>query len=416
MGKITFYAGAGKATLALPEEIFPLEDFTGVQDELAVRVLIWQSGLRTALVSVEMTSLPTDEIAPLQAIVAELIGSFPENIWICPTHTFSAPHIRHEQHLAREEERQKNRLLRQAVQQAVRQAAQLAVQALQPVVIGFAETTCAVNVNRDIETEDGWWIGSNPAGISDKRVSVFTFCTVQGDLLAVLFHYAVQSSVLDGACLPDGTRKVSGDLAGQAMRCIETAYAGKAIAIFGLGAAGDQAPLMQAVYYAEAGENNWLQRGIQQMRELGNSLGQAVLDAIAHSSVPMIDDRLQLCRSEIRLRAQCLPERRALRATRQYVYQPAGDIVLPLEFWQLGNLVLLGVRPELCAVTAQVLHQAMQHRTVLVFTMVNGAAKYMAPKEAYASNKYEAMNSPFAEGSAERLCDGVLKVLHKSQK
>ena len=62
------------------------------------------------------------------------------------------------------------------------------------------------------------------------------------------------------------------------------------------------------------------------------------------------------------------------------------------------------------------LHQAMQHRTVLVFTMVNGAAKYMAPKEAYASNKYEAMNSPFAEGSAERLCDGVLKVLHKSQK
>lgn len=416
MKKTTFYAGAGKAVIDLPGEIFPLEGFTGMQEKLAVRVLLLQSGQRTAFISVEMTSLPTDEIAPLQAMAAEILGSSPENIWICPTHTFSAPHIRHEQHLGSEAERQKNRLLRELVWQAVRRAAQAALQALQPATPYFAETTCDINVNRDVETEAGWWLGSNPSGPSDKKVSVLAFVAEDGAMLAVLFNYAVQSSVLDGACLPDGTRRISGDLAGQAMRCIEAAYAGRTVAIFGLGAAGDQAPVAQAVRYEAAGEKMWLQLGYQKMRELGNALGQTVLGAVKYSLAELTGDEIQVYRAEMKFAAQRLPERRELRPSRSYEYQVSGERILPLEFWQLGTLVLLGVQPELGAFTAQTLQQMASRQPILIFTMVNGAAKYMAPKEAYASYKYEAMNSPFAEGSAEKLCNGVLQILHKFKK
>jgi hypothetical protein len=43
--------------------------------------------------------------------------------------------------------------------------------------------------------------------------------------------------------------------------------------------------------------------------------------------------------------------------------------------------------------------------------MVNGAAKYMAEVSAYDRITYEAMNSPFARGSAEALVDNVVALL-----
>ena len=47
----------------------------------------------------------------------------------------------------------------------------------------------------------------------------------------------------------------------------------------------------------------------------------------------------------------------------------------------------------------------------MVMTMVNGGAKYMADSSAYERFTYEAMNSPFARGSAELLCEKAVELL-----
>jgi neutral ceramidase len=41
----------------------------------------------------------------------------------------------------------------------------------------YKARACKVNVNRDIPTAEGWWLGSNETGPSDKSVIVLRFET-----------------------------------------------------------------------------------------------------------------------------------------------------------------------------------------------------------------------------------------------
>ena len=77
----------------------------------------------------------------------------------------------------------------------------------------------------------------------------------------------------------------------------------------------------------------------------------------------------------------------------------------------LGDLAILGMRPELsCRIGADIRRRSPFAET-LVLTMVNGGAKCMADVEAYERSTYEAMNSRFAAGSAERLADRAVAML-----
>ena len=55
-----------------------------------------------------------------------------------------------------------------------------------------------MNVNRDIETPAGWWLGSNPRGFADHTMPVLAIRDAGGEYVAVLATADVQSSVLDG--------------------------------------------------------------------------------------------------------------------------------------------------------------------------------------------------------------------------
>ena len=67
-------AGAGRAPIELPEDLFPTEGLSGVHDTLHARLLLLESGDRVALVSVELTSLPDERVALLQKTVGEAAG------------------------------------------------------------------------------------------------------------------------------------------------------------------------------------------------------------------------------------------------------------------------------------------------------------------------------------------------------
>jgi neutral ceramidase len=235
----TFCVGAGRAVIKLPNELFPVDGFNGIHDEICARVLLLYNGLKVAIVSLELTSLPTGEIDSLQKLVSAEVGLPSENVWICATHTFSAPHIRREHLLKTESERSKNILLRQAIREALREASVQAVSGLTDAHFGIDIGHCSVNVNRDIPTAQGWWVGSNESGPSDKSVTVLRFERTDGEPIAFLFSYGVQSSVMDGSIMADGGRLVSADLAGAACRYVEREYDERVTALFCMGAAGD---------------------------------------------------------------------------------------------------------------------------------------------------------------------------------
>jgi neutral ceramidase len=412
--------GAARVKIELPAEFFPTEDFIGVHDGLHARALILEKGQRLALVSLELTSLPAELIAALQQAVAEATNFSPENVMVCVTHTFSAPHFTPEHLCKTEVEHQKNSLLLQAIKDAVLQAVSSAFGQMKPAHLGFGTGLCDVNVNRDIPTPEGWWLGSNENGPTDKSVPILRFETLQGEPLALLFSYAVQSSVMDGSQLAGGGRLVSADLAGAACCFIEQEYGQAVPAIFCIGAAGDQAPALKA-RSAYAGKDGRIrvsdlhEQGFVLAEAQGKRLGAEVLRIAESITCQTVLGPISRETFTVRVQGQKMMDFRALRPLKQYEFVSVEPREEPVEIIRLGDVALVGVRPELSCQTGIRLRNRSSIPNTIILTMVNGGAKYMPERGAYERITYEAMNSPFACSAAEQLSRQVLNLLKARQ-
>ena len=407
-------AGAGRALIDLPAAFFPSEEFTAVHDALHARVLLLEAGPRLAILSLELTSTPTEQVTALQQVVGEATGTLPQNVLVCVTHTFSAPHFQPPHTLKTGKEQQKDRWLVQAVTAAARGAAAQAAASLQEARFGCASGRCDVNVNRDIPTAAGWWLGSNESGPSDKTVTVLRFESLQGEPIALLFNYAVQPSVMDGSRTSSGGRLVTADMAGAAARFLEAEAGEAATAIFCLGAAGDQAPALKARRQTIDRHGNL---GVQDVQEggfviaelLGQRLGIATMH-IAQSAQPQACAALlSIDHFTVACPGQALTlDIHSLRPTHHFTFVPTEDRAEPVAIVCLGGVALVAVRPELYCTTAETIKARSPFPVTLVMTMVNGAAKYMPEQSAYDRITYAAMNSPFGRGAAELLCEKVV--------
>ena len=415
-------AGAGKANIEIPVEFFPQENFSGNHDDINVRIVILECDKSIALVSLELTSLPESEVKLLKILVNSLTGILPDDIWICVTHSFSSPHFLPPFMLKDEGARQKVDLLRQAIHEAVHKAADCAVQQMKDAQIGFKSGECNVNVNRDVLTNKGWWIGSNLEGVSDKTLTVLRIDEKDGAItdnpIAILFNYNVQSSVMDGSTMEDGTKKITSDLVGKASDFVETIYERRTVAMFLIGAAGDQAPIKKAknVEVDMAGdlqERDLQEEGYAFVTDLGEILGKETV-RIAKEIKWMNSTRIMTGEKEFLCPGQKMTsDIHNLHPTFTYEYLSDEDREMSVEAIKIGEIVLLGTRPELNDQTSRELKRGSLFSQTLVITMVNGASKYMADKESYDKVTYESMNSPFGKGSAEILTENAIALLNQ---
>ena len=75
----TMRAGAGKEEIMLMEAYLAIEDFSIVHRALDVRAVIIENGTKMAFVSVEMTSIPAEEIEAVKdriVMEAEIEGKY----------------------------------------------------------------------------------------------------------------------------------------------------------------------------------------------------------------------------------------------------------------------------------------------------------------------------------------------------
>jgi hypothetical protein len=336
------------------------------------------------------------------------------------THTFSAPHLLPDHALTTPEARAKQELLRGAIRRAAGAAARRAAESLQDVTPRLGQSECRVSVNRDMETPEGFWIGRGD-GPTDPIMTVLRLDGPSGEPAAILIHYAVQPSVLDGSMLPDGGKAISGDLAGRLSAGLETRYPG-ATALFLLGAAGDQAPIQKAkTAFVRGGrliEEDLGEAGLEILAGLSERMVQDAVRAM-DGAEPLDDPEIRAARADFTVPGKVMnPNLRELRPTRVPPYRPDGEKRAEVEVIAIGSLALAGVRPELGCVTARQIAGRSPYPGTLVLTMVNGGAKYMADADSYDKITYGAMNSPFAKGAAEKLADEaarLLKRVHGSQ-
>ena len=69
-----FSAGAGRADVALPAALFPIDGFVGQHDPLTARVLLLDDGTaRVAIATVDLTSLSGETVAAAKAVLAQVL-------------------------------------------------------------------------------------------------------------------------------------------------------------------------------------------------------------------------------------------------------------------------------------------------------------------------------------------------------
>lgn len=408
MTDLTLKTGAGKAEIQFVQADFPLKAFTGIHDPVYVRVLVLESRISMALVSIELTSLPPEAVKRFQQECGRITGIDKEAVFVSVTHTFSAPHIPPQ--IRNEQEKKLSGTMYDRILTAVRSASCKARESVQPAVMEYCESSCCLNINRNTDTPQGWWTGRNEDAYSDHTVRVLKF-RHEDQISACIINYDIQPSVMDKSQSAAGGRLISGDLAGAALRKLE--QDSETVAVFIPGCAGDQAPVLQSVQTDTDGTVHDLhEHGFVLAGQLGQYLAERVNAAKKLPDSPNVTDALDgsLCIVSDTAR---LPEQemkyptRELRPHTQYSFDLTGrSISVPVTLICLGGVCMLMTTPELNSGFGTKIRQILGDR-LLIGTLVNGGIKYLPEAEDFERITYEAMNTTLGPGSAGKFLETI---------
>lgn len=422
-------AGAGKCEIEYPPELFPFRDgpdlWTGLHDVPCARAVLLEAGVRVLVLSLEIVLLDRELDADIRSDAAQTAGVPEEQIWLIATHTVTTPHFFIRPHNP-PEENELARRMRENIRRAAREAAGQACTGAQEAVVGFGCGTCRANINRTIETKDGWWLGSGEEWPADHSVPVIRLDAADGTPIAVLYNYNCELSVMDKSIMPDGGRHVTADLAGEASRFVERAFGGALTALFLPGVFSDQGPAYRAVRTVRGRGGSWRCVDIQDrgwlLLELeGERLGEQVLTAAERAVCGGLRGPILLENRTFRFPGQKLrglPDPNA-GPVREWPFQPDGERTRSVDAMVLGDAVLVSADGVGIETAEQIRRRSPFARTVVISGLNGGAKrlptdgqKYMAQREMYRRAAFQARNSEFAEGSAEKMLDDVVNFLH----
>ncbi|MCI8318006.1 MAG: hypothetical protein HFG96_05700 [Lachnospiraceae bacterium] len=246
----------------------------GVIDPLHTRVIALSDGINKALIVSNETG--KGPYGPLFAQeLSEHTGVPLDAIFYTATHAHAAPEITNEidmSYLTFEEDEEVDNLQKwgRLVYDQMMDAADEALANLEPVTMGIGYSNCYMNVNRNAKytKADGtyyWAQGDNFEGFSDKTLAVMRFTSIEtGKPVAFIMNYAIHGVVMyANQCLENGGTGISSDIGGYVCNALEAANDG-AVAMFLIGAAGDQNPIYGNEIFApdlEMGEKQTVNQG-----------------------------------------------------------------------------------------------------------------------------------------------------------
>lgn len=419
------HAGAGSADIRFPEAMFPIEGFRGIHDVPAARVLLLRCGEQAAIACLELVMLPPDGIDAVKKKISEITNTKYENIWVHTTHAITTPHAPHAPmgmggvplEISEEERKTLNEklaLYMGALLEAVSQAAKGAARTVQPAKMGVGTGDCRVNVNRDVETPHGWWIGFAPEGPSNHTATVLRFESTAGDLIACLISYGLKPCAIDNSEMDQGTRLISSDVPGLACRLLEEKFS--APCLFAMSAAGDQVPLRQA-WYDVVEQDGSIRKvdlgvceGLKIVEELGRQMAREIAPILEGTHCGLTAPEIQLSEGLITWPGKA---RTKMELTRNAVYQQDGSQQIGIFTIVLGDTALVGLKPELNTPTEAQLQAASPYAHTLVMSMVNGGQKYMPDARAYENSTWEAQSAPMMPGAAEQWVKEAGEILNR---
>jgi hypothetical protein len=399
----------------------------GVHDRLYARAIVLDNGAATAaLITVDAGSVSD---ATWQAVTQQLASELripATHVLLTATHTHSAGGPPGTDYVKK-----------------IVEAVRLARQALVPARVGYGTGESFINVNRQItDPKTGrWWEGANRDGASDKTVAVLTFTRVTGGPIAVYYNYAVHG-VIAGQL-----DEISGDIPGATSRYIEESFGSDVVAVWSLGAAGDQNPIyfQQTYDLRDIRTREYASRGIdisnamppggqgldrkdpavirlmnqqkQMLLSMGQFLGEEVLYVMRNTTRTESNVALHGSLKTI----QCPGRERTNegRAGFEGTYKEAGPVDLRLGLLTIGDVMIGAVNAEVFNPIAQRLKRESPYKATMMATLTNGSARsgYIPDDASYAKYTFEVLSSRLRPGCAEAaIVNGLLELMDDSRK
>ncbi len=419
------FAGAGSAPICFSQDLFPTEGFQAIHDDPCVRVLLLDCGVRVAIACVELVMLPGEEIDVVRKLIRDLTKTEYENIWVHVTHAITTPHAPHapkgmggvDLEISEEEKQildRKIKLFNTNVEEAVVKAAQGAVDTFRAAKMGVGTGECHVNVNRDVSTPYGWWINFNPDGPSNHTATILKFVDEAEQNIAALISYGLKPCAIDNSEMGAGTRLVSSDVPGLACALLEEKLG--APCLFAMSAAGDQVPLEQA-WYAVVNEDgtvgevdNGVQVGLEIVDRLGHQMARELEPVLEQTVCDQSAPEIRTGQGGIEWEGKT---RNKMEPTLKAEYTPKGTQKVDAQVIAIGDVALVGVKPEVNAITEARLQEASPYAHTLLMSMVNGGMKYMPDMASYENSTWEALTCALMPGAAEAWTKEAVAVLER---
>jgi neutral ceramidase len=414
----------GAAKVDITPDIADLPElYDGINDRIYARAIVIDNGFtRAALVTLDMGGIPTPLWQTVASRARAEAGIAPEHLLLTATHTHSVP-------------RQQDDGFANLVMQAINAAAAN----LQPASMAWGTGESYININRNmINPDTGLWDeGPNYDGPSDKTVAVVNFATPEGEPIAVYYNYAVHG-VIAGQL-----DEVSGDIPGASSRYIEESLGDNVVAVWSLGAAGDQNPIFfQQTYdlrqvriddYAARGEDisnamlpggMGLDRGnpvvvklMDQQRRMLDTMGQMLGEEVLHvmrAGLERPSGTAVIAGSQASVTC---PGRRRTDSGREGfpgTYVPGDNVNILLGVLRIGDVYLGAVNAEVYTLIAQRLKKESLHKHTMMVTLTNGTANsgYIPNDGAFGYNTFEVLSSRLQPGCAENaIVNGLLDLM-----
>lgn len=427
MHEHNLYVGAGKGEILFPEEMFPTpEGYNKIHDNPHARIILMESATgRYAFAHLELNNIFEIGTAQMLKAIQQETGIEPDHVFFHCLHVLETPHPEPPMKKGPEAERY-NGLFFGAVELAVRTACRQALSRMSPARVGADYAVCATcNTNRNILTENGWWLGSGEAEPCDKSVAVVRFETMEGKPLAILFTYNSQSSIMDMSRGADGSRYVTADFAGASAAFVEGQFE-DCVAMYCTGAGGDGCPSFQAKRNVlGAGGKTWSvdlhEAGFILVELLGERLGSVVVQCA--EKIPCQDAaEITAAHGSVDFGGRPRIPLKDVVPSKTFDLEGDGSVkTMEPAVLAIGeNIALVGVLAEICAIT----EMKIKEQSVFPFTAVmtfsqlgnhsgKGMGKYMGEREMYEKITFQAMNSYVVAGSAERFCSYATEFLQK---
>ncbi|MDF2713756.1 MAG: hypothetical protein K0R28_681, partial [Paenibacillus sp.] len=384
----------------------------------------------------------------------QAIGISPQSVAVAVTHTHAGP-------LTTRDYYPEGKAVRHAYMQFIREQAVKAVlrakEGSEPVVVGAGYGTCHIGKNRRQLLDNGIMItGYNESGDTDPTVGVLRFDRANGETLASIVQYACHPTTLGAA-----NRLLSPDYPGVTKRIVEQTVGGTCL--FLQGAAGDIGPgpegfgnhyaavkrmgtilgceASKVLLQSKADEQKFR---FDQVVESGASLGMWVSDPKIREEV-CLQVRSEVIRlplreqipveeaersyDECRLALERLQKNGgdaeeirqagfkakraglALERSRQFYGSLETDI--ELHVIRCGEVVMIGVPLEPFSAIGKNIREASPFAYTFFGGYTNGWLGYLPMPEDFPAGGYEVETTPFAPEAAERLIEGVVRLLRE---